>query len=88
MTFDKLWEREERQGLQRRIRHDYPVWLQRRRQRRTVLAAAVVTVAILSPFTFLLSPSTGYDHVACNRSGIADAHWVEVAGSILTMESL
>ncbi len=82
MTFDSIWEQEERQGLQRRLQRDYPVWQRRRRQRRTVLAAAVVIVAVLSPLTFHLSPST-YDYVCCNRSGIAEEYWADMAGDIL-----
>ena len=88
MTFDSIWEQEEQQGLQQRLRQDYPAWLRRRRQRRTVLAAAVVIVAVLSPLTFHLSPSKGYDYVACNRSGIAESHWAKVASNILTIETL
>jgi hypothetical protein len=88
MTFDSIWEQEERQGLQQRLRQDYPVWLRRRRQRRTALAAAVVIVAVLSPLTFHLSPSKGYDYVACNRNGIAEGHWAKVASNILTTETL
>lgn len=88
MTFDSIWEQEERQGLQRRLQRDYPVWQRRRRQRRIVLAAAVVIVAMLSPLTFHLSPSKGYDYVACNRSGIAEDHWAKVASNILTIETL
>ena len=88
MTFDSIWEQEEQQGLQQRLRQDYPAWLRRRRQRRTVLAAAVVIVAVLSPLTFHLSPSKGYDYVACNRSGIAEDHWAKVASNILTIETL
>ena len=88
MTFDSIWEQEEQQGLQQRLRQDYPAWLRRRRQRRTVLAAAVVIVAVLSPLTFHLSPSKDYDYVACNRSGIAEDHWAKVASNILTIETL
>ena len=88
MTFDNLWEQEERHGVQRRMQQDYPAWLQRRRQRRTIMAAAVVALAVISPFTFHHSPDRGYDSVCCNRSGIADAHWATVAGNILTIETL
>ncbi len=88
MTFDELWEQEERKGLQQRLQEDYPAWQRRRRQRQTVLAAAVVIVAVLSPLTFHLSPSKGYDYVACNRSGIAESHWATVAGNILTTETI
>lgn len=83
ITFEKLWEQEEQKAVLERLQREYPVWMRHRKQRRTVLAAVVVVVAVLSPLPFLLSPSKCYDHVACNRSGIADAHWAEVAGNIL-----
>ncbi len=88
MTFEELWEREERQGLQRRLQQDYPVWQHRRKQRRTALVAVVVAVAVISPLTFLLSPTRNYDFVACNRNGIAEGHWADVAGNILTMQTI
>ena len=83
MTFDELWEQEERQGLQQRLHQEYPAWTRRCKQRRMTIAAAVVIVAVLSPLTFLLSPSKCYDTVACNRSGITDSHWADVADNIL-----
>ena len=89
MTFDSIWEKEERQGLQQRLRQDYPAWLRRRRQRRTALASiAVLAVAGLSIFNFQFSAPKDYDYVACNRSGIAESHWAKVASNILTIETL
>ncbi len=89
MTFDSIWEKEERQGLQQRLRQDYPAWLRRRRQRRTALATiAVLAVAGFSFFNFQSSTSKDYDYVACNRSGIAEGHWTKVASNILTIETL
>ena len=90
MTFDSIWEQEERQGLQQRLRQDYPAWQRRRRLRRGVLASVTVVavVAVILPFTFHLSPLTSYDYVCCNRSGIAEGHWAKVASNILTIETL
>lgn len=89
MTFDSIWEQEERQGLQQRLRHDYPAWLRRRRQRRTALASiAALVVAGFSIFNFQFSASKEYDYVCCNRSGIAEGHWAKVASNILTIETL
>lgn len=90
-TFDNLWEQEEKQGLQRRLQQEYTAWQQRRHVRRTaVVSLAAVTVVVLvtlSTFHFPLS-TRSYDSVACNRSGIADAQWVAVAGHVLTIETL
>ena len=89
MTFDSIWEQEERQGLQQRLRQDYPAWLRRRRTRRMALAGiAVLVVAGISIFNFQFSISKDYDSVACNRSGIAESHWAKVASNILTIETL
>ena len=89
MTFDSIWEQEERQGLQQRLRQDYPAWLRRRKQRRTMLATiAVLVVAGFSIFNFQSSTSKDYDYVCCNRSGIAEGHWAKVASNILTIETL
>lgn len=87
--FEELWEQEERQGLQQRLQQEYPAWQQRRRVRRTALAAvAVVLVAGFSFFNFQLSTPKSYDSVACNRSGIAEGHWAAEASRILTIETL
>lgn len=87
--FEELWEQEERQGLQRRLQQEYPAWQQRRRVRRTALASvAVVLVAGFSFFNFQFSTPKSYDSVACNRSGIADSHWANEAGRILTIETI
>ena len=90
MNFDSLWEREEQQALQRRLRQEYPRWQRARRVRRTAVASvAVLLVAgiTLSTFHFPLS-TRNYDSVACNRLGIADSHWASEAGRILTIETL
>lgn len=89
MTFDSIWEQEEQQGLQHRLRQDYPAWLRRRRQRRTALVGiAVLVVAGISFFNFQSSTSKDYDYVCCNRNGIAEEHWAKVASNILTIETL
>ena len=88
-TFDNLWEREEQQGLQRRLRQEYPRWQRARRVRRTALASlAILLVAGFSIFNFQFSTPKSYDSVACNRSGIAASHWASEAGRILTIETL
>ena len=83
MTFEELWEREERKGREQRLRQEYPVWRRLRRSRRVALASVAVLAGV-ALYAFHLPPSTrGYDAVACNRSGIADSHWVDVAAKTL-----
>ena len=83
-AFDHLWEQEERRALMERLQRDYPVWKRRRRTTLTAMASVVVLVVVgFSIFNFQVSIPKGYDSVACNRGGIADAHWADVAGNIL-----
>lgn len=87
MTFEELWKQEERRGVEQRLQREYPAW-KRLRQRTAMMAAAVaVMVAVAVP---LLKPATptDFDRVYCNRSGIADAHWANTAGKILTRSLL
>ncbi len=89
ITFEELWEHEERQGLQQRLRQDYPSWLRRRRTAlATIVSVAVVSVAAGITLSTLHTPLSTYDAVACNRSGIAESHWAKVASNILTIETL
>ena len=89
MTFDSIWEQEERQGLQQRLRQDYPSWLRRRRQRSTALATvAMLMVAGIAVFNIQYPSSKNYDGIACNRSGIPSDHWAAVASDILTIEMI
>lgn len=83
MTFDNLWEQEELQGLQQRLQREYPAWQRRRRNTLTTVASIAVLVAIAVPSILYTLPTKQYDFVACNRSGIADDHWVDVAANIL-----
>lgn len=88
MTFDELWEQEERRGLQMRLQHDYPAW-KRRRKQGIALAGTVATMLVVGiiTFNFQLSTPKGYDGVICNRGGIAESHWVSVAANTLTIEA-
>lgn len=89
MTFDNLWEREEQQALQQRLRQGYPRWQRARRMRRTAVASvAVLLVAGFSILNSQFSIPKSYDSVACNRSGIAASHWAAEASRILTIETL
>ena len=89
MNFEELWEQEELQGLQQRMQREYPVWQHRRRQRQVlVCSVAVLAVMGVSIFNFQLTTPKSYDYVACNRGGIPNSHWADVAANILTIEVL
>ncbi len=89
MTFEEFWEQEEQKALFERLQEDYPAWQHRRRLRRAAaVSLAVVAVVIISTFTFQLSPSDNNSTVCCNRSGIPDAYWDDMAAKILMTETL
>ena len=89
MTFDNIWEQEERLAVQQRLQREYPAWQRRRRVRRTAIATvAVLIVAGISNFNFQFSIPKAYDSVACNRSTFPDSHWAEEAGRILTIQTI
>jgi hypothetical protein len=89
MTFEEIWEQEERQGLQQRLMNDYSSWQRRRRIRRTAMVSlAVILIAGITIFNFHFSIPEGYDAVCCNRSGIAERHWADVAANILTTPTI
>ena len=78
ITFDELWEQQERAGLQQRMMQDYPEWMRRRRIRRASLATVtVLAVAMVSLFNY---------QGLCNRTTFPDSHWADVAATILTKE--
>ena len=87
--FEELWQRAEAEGYASKMASEFPAWLRRRNHRRTVsIAVAVLGIA---GFSILYSQSSipdGYDYVCCNRGGVADAHWADVASHILTIETL
>ena len=89
LTFDELWEREERQGLERRLQRDYPAWRHTRRTRISIIASvALVAVISFSIFNLQFSISRNYDSICCNRNIFPESHWAEMASNILTIETL
>lgn len=87
-TFDKKWEHEAQQGLLQRLRGERSTWVRRRRTQRTVLATmAVLAVAAVPVIDYSMAADKRFDGVLCNRNGIADSHWADVAGHILTVKS-
>ena len=87
MTFEELWEKEERRGVEHRLQREYPAW--KRRQQRTLRVAAAVAVMVMVAVP-LLKPATpdGFDRVYCNRTGTSDTQWAALAADILTRETI
>ena len=87
ITFDNIWEAEERQALVMRLSHEYTAWRRGRRRRRAIMATAVVLAGMTLPLLFL-TKNQPYDDVCCNRSTFPDSHWADVATNILTIETI
>ena len=86
--FEALWQRAEAAPHAERLTQEYGPWLRRRRTQRTVLATvAVLAVAAVPLIDYSMAADKRSDGVVCNRSGIADSHWADVAGHILTVKS-
>ncbi len=89
--FDDLWMRAEAGRYARSLMAEYPGW--RRRQRRRVAAAAALVVLAGAALPLLngVLPLGGADgeYLAahCNKAGIGEDYWVDLAGDLLA-ESL
>ena len=84
--FENLWQRAEVEGYATKLSQEYPAW--RTRQRRTAGMTAVAAVMLAVAVPVFVPHHDGYGKVYCNRSGIADAHWADVASNILTTSTL
>lgn len=88
--FEELWERAQVERYVSRLQSEYPAWLRRRRVVHSALVGlAVLIVAGVSIYTFQYSKKSlhpKYEAVCCNRSGITDEQWVDMAANILTSE--
>lgn len=84
--FEALWQRAEAEGYAKRLASYYPEW---RAHRRRVAGFTILIVAALSAATpFLLKPqldthNDAYLTAYCNRSGISDQYWVDMADELL-----
>lgn len=86
--FEALWQRAEAAPHAERLTQEYGPWLRRRRRTAGTLAAvAVMALAAVPLIDYSMAADKRYDGVVCNRSGIADSHWADVAGHILTVKS-
>lgn len=86
--FESLWQRAEAENYGNRLSAGYPAW--RHRQRRTFGMAAMfmVVVAVVLPLALRQPSPKGYGRVYCNRTGIADSRWADMAADILIIPTI
>ena len=84
--FEELWQRAEGVEYGRRLAEEYPVWRQHRRRNLGVAASLAIIVVVTLP---LLTPShnaaasDSYTMAYCNRTGIDNQYWVDMADALL-----
>lgn len=82
--FDNLWQQAEAEMHVRKLVEGYPAW--KRKQRWIVSGCAICTLGIAVILPLQLQQPRTFDKVYCNRTAIADEHWVDVASEMLTLE--
>lgn len=81
--FDALWQRAESDGHAARLAAQYPAWRTRRRRTTGIVASATVLLLVASPFAMNSLRSSQHEKVYCNRSGISDRQWTDLAAAML-----
>lgn len=82
--FEGLWQQIEAREHGRRMMEGYASWRRRRKWAATGVAMCLVAVVAFLPLQ--MQHPGGYDKIYCNRPEIPDAHWVDVAAEMLTMD--
>ena len=81
--FEQLWQEASARSQGLRLSEGYGQW--RRNQRRTLGTLAMLTAlaAVALPLLTGSPQNDVYKHVYCNRSGVADSQWAELADALL-----
>ena len=80
--FDQLWQEASARSQGLRLSEGYGQWQRNRRRTLGTLATLTVVAAVVIPL--LGSPrSDAFEHVYCNRTGMADSQWVTLAEDLL-----
>ncbi len=85
VDFDRIWDEAEAAAQGRRMAAEYPGWLRRRRRNGGLAMMAVVLMVAAVPMLTMRSDVRGYDRVVCNRDGMSDAQWADLAAEMLTI---
>lgn len=85
--FDELWARAEAEKYAAALAAEYPAWRGRQRKRMGVAAMVLVLAGASLPMMLTGTNNTvlheGYAMAYCNKSGIGDQYWVDLAGDML-----
>lgn len=81
--FEQLWERAATKQFVTDMNDGFPHWRRQRRQRRNTMMGLAAVCLIGGAVWFNFQPDKRYDTVACNRSGISNEYWLQVADEML-----
>ena len=83
--FEELWNRAEVEGYASRLASEYSAWRTKTRRTAGMVAGVALVVVLAVP---ALMPHKTMDrtysaNVYCNRTGIDNQHWVDLADELL-----
>ncbi|MBQ8703792.1 MAG: hypothetical protein IJ524_05410 [Bacteroidales bacterium] len=81
--FDQLWQEASARSQGHRLSEGYGQWQRNRRRTLGTLAMLTVLAAVALPLLTGSPRNDVYEHVYCNRTGVADGQWAELADALL-----
>ena len=81
--FEQLWQEAAARSMGHRLAEGYPQWQRNRRRAMGLAAVVAVAVGVAVPVLAGQAGHGDFDHVYCNRSGIADSQWASLANDLL-----
>lgn len=81
--FEELWVKAEAERHAEKLAAEYPVWRQKTRRTLSMAAGVALVLAVATPIAMLPSATGNYNKVYCNRAGIQDQQWVNLADELL-----
>lgn len=82
--FEELWVKAEAESHAEKLAAEYPVWRQKTRRTLSMAAGVALVLAVATPIALAPSANVNYNKVYCNRAGIQDQQWVNLADELLT----
>ena len=81
--FEELWVKAEAESHAEKLAAEYPVWRQKTRRTLSMAAGVALVLAMATPIAMSPSATGNYNKVYCNRAGIQDQQWVNLADELL-----